>query len=73
MHLIKPGLRHQDLKGIHLPSFGFSWKLKKLCRVDFLVFESWQSAEDGREKNTSNMAATIGDVTYDVTCMSSIP
>jgi hypothetical protein len=47
MHLIKPGLRHQDLKGIHLPSFRFSWKLKKLCRVDFLfVFESWQTAED---------------------------
>jgi phage replication-related protein YjqB (UPF0714/DUF867 family) len=28
MHLIKPGLRHQDLEGIHLPSFRFSWKLK---------------------------------------------
>jgi hypothetical protein len=26
MHLIKPGLRHQDLEGIHLPSFRFSWK-----------------------------------------------
>jgi hypothetical protein len=46
MHLIKPGLRHQDLEGIHLPSFRFSWKLKKLCRVDFFVFESWQTAED---------------------------
>jgi hypothetical protein len=33
-HLIKPELRHQDLDGIHLPSFRFSWKLKKLCRVD---------------------------------------
>jgi hypothetical protein len=30
MHLIKPGLRHKDLEGIHLPSFKFSWKLKKL-------------------------------------------
>jgi hypothetical protein len=27
MHQIKPGLRRQDLKGIHL----HSWKLKKLC------------------------------------------
>jgi hypothetical protein len=32
MHLIKQVLRHQDLEGIHLPSFKFSWKLKKLCR-----------------------------------------
>jgi hypothetical protein len=39
------GFRRQDLKGIHLPSFRFSWKLKKLCRFDFFVFESWQSAE----------------------------
>jgi hypothetical protein len=46
MHLIKPGLGHQDLEGIHLPSFRFSWKLKKICRVDFFVFESWQTAED---------------------------
>jgi hypothetical protein len=46
MHLIKPGLRHQDLEDIHLPSFRFSWKLKKLCRVNFFVFESWQTAED---------------------------
>jgi hypothetical protein len=46
MHLIKPGLRHQDLEGIHLPSFRFSWKLKKLCLVDFFVCESWQTAED---------------------------
>jgi hypothetical protein len=48
MHLIKPGLRHQDLEGrpIHLLPFRFSWKLKKLCRVDFFVFESWQTAED---------------------------
>jgi hypothetical protein len=46
MHLIKPGLRHQDLEGIHLPSFRFSWKLMRLCRVDFFVFESWQTAED---------------------------
>jgi tetratricopeptide (TPR) repeat protein len=40
MHLIKPGFRHQGLEGIHLPSFRFSWKLEKLCRVDFFVFES---------------------------------
>jgi hypothetical protein len=46
MHLFKPGLRHQDLEGIHLPSFRFSWKLKKLCRVDVFVFESWQTVED---------------------------
>jgi hypothetical protein len=46
MHQIKPGLRHQDLEGIHLPSFRFSWKIKKLCRVDFFVFVSWQTAED---------------------------
>jgi hypothetical protein len=29
-------LRRQDLEGIHLPSFRFSWKL---CRVDFFVFD----------------------------------
>jgi hypothetical protein len=23
------------LNGIHLPSFTFSWKLMKLCRIDF--------------------------------------
>jgi hypothetical protein len=46
MHCIKPGLRHQDLEGIHLPSFRFSWKLKKLCRFVFFVFESWQTGED---------------------------
>jgi hypothetical protein len=46
MHQIKPQLRRQDLEGIHLPSFRFSWKLKKLCRVDFFVFDSWQTAED---------------------------
>jgi hypothetical protein len=46
MHLIKPGLRHQDLEGINLPSFRFSWKLKKLCRVDFFFWESWQTAEN---------------------------
>jgi hypothetical protein len=46
MHQIKLGLRHQDLEGIYLPSFRFSWKLKKLCQVDLLVFESWQTAED---------------------------
>jgi hypothetical protein len=44
MYQIKPELRHQDLEGIHLPSFRFSWKLKKLCRVDCFVFESWQTA-----------------------------
>jgi hypothetical protein len=43
MHQVKPGLRHQDLEGINLPSFRFCLKLKKLCRVDFFVFESWQT------------------------------
>jgi hypothetical protein len=43
MHLVKPGLRHQDLEG---PSFRFSWKIKKLCLIDFFVFESWQTAEE---------------------------
>jgi hypothetical protein len=38
MHHIKPELRRQDFEGIHLPSFRFSWKLKKLCRVDFFGF-----------------------------------
>jgi hypothetical protein len=46
MHKIKLGLRYQDVEGIHLPSFRFSWKLKKHCRVDFFVFESWQTVED---------------------------
>jgi hypothetical protein len=39
-------VRHIHLKGIHLPSVRFSWKLKRLCRVDLFVFESWQTAED---------------------------
>jgi hypothetical protein len=46
MHQIKPGLRRQDLEGIHLPSFRFAWKLTKHCRIDFFVFESWQTVED---------------------------
>jgi hypothetical protein len=50
MHQIKPELRRQDLEGIHLPSFRFSWKLKKLCRVDFFVFESWQTAVKSQGK-----------------------
>jgi hypothetical protein len=29
MHQFKPELRRQDLEGIHLLSFRFSWKLKK--------------------------------------------
>jgi hypothetical protein len=40
---IKSELRRQDLEDIHLPTFRFSWKLKKLCQVDFFVFESWQT------------------------------
>jgi hypothetical protein len=50
MHQIKPELRCQDLEGINLPSFRFSWKLKKLCRVDFFVFESWQTAVKSQGK-----------------------
>jgi hypothetical protein len=50
MHLIKPEIRRQDLEGIHLPSFRFSCKLKKLCRVDFFVFESWQTAVKSQGK-----------------------
>jgi hypothetical protein len=44
------GTRRQDVEGIHLPSFRFSWKLKKLCRVDFFVFESWQTAVKSQGK-----------------------
>jgi hypothetical protein len=44
MHKIKLGLWHRDLEGIHLPSFRFSLKLKKLCRFDCFVFESWETA-----------------------------
>jgi hypothetical protein len=54
MHQIKPGLRRQDLKGIHLPSFRFSWKLTKLCRFDCFVFESWQTAVKSQGKTTSS-------------------
>jgi hypothetical protein len=50
MHQIKPELRRQDLEGIHLPSFRFSWKLKKLCRVGFFVFESWQTGVKSQGK-----------------------
>jgi hypothetical protein len=50
MNQINPELRRQDLEGIHLPSFRFSWKLKKLCRVDFFGFESWQTAVNSKVK-----------------------
>jgi hypothetical protein len=43
-------LRHQDLEGIHLPSFRFYWKLKNLCRADFFVFGSWQTAVKSQGK-----------------------
>jgi hypothetical protein len=54
MHQFKPELRRQDLEGIHLPSFRFSWKLKKLCRVDFVVFESWQTAAKSQGKTITS-------------------
>jgi hypothetical protein len=56
MHIIKPGLRRQDLEGIHLPSFRFSWKLKKLCRVNFFVFESWQTMVKSQGKTITSSA-----------------
>jgi hypothetical protein len=56
MHQIKPGLRRQDLKGIHLPSFRFSLKLKKLCRVDVFVFESWHTAAKSQGKAITSSA-----------------
>jgi hypothetical protein len=56
MHQIKPKLRRQDLEGIHLPSFRFSWKLNKLCRVDFFVFESWQTAVKSQGKTITSSA-----------------
>jgi hypothetical protein len=59
MHQIKPELRRQDLEGILLPSFRFSWKLKKLCRVDFFVFESWQTAMKSQGKTIHCMKKKI--------------
>jgi hypothetical protein len=56
MHQIKPELQRQDLEGIHLPLFRFSWKLKKLCRVDFFVFESWQTAVKSQGKTITSSA-----------------
>jgi hypothetical protein len=56
MHQIKPGLRRQDLEGIHLPSFRFSWKLKKVCRFDVFVFESWQTAVKSQGKTITSSA-----------------
>jgi hypothetical protein len=56
MHQIKPELRRQDLEGIHLPSFRFNWKLKKLCLVDFVVFESWQTAVKSQGKTITSSA-----------------
>jgi hypothetical protein len=53
MHKIKSGLRHQDLEGI---SFRFSWKLKKLCRLDFFVFELWQTAVKSQGKTITSSA-----------------
>jgi hypothetical protein len=44
--------RRQDLEGIHLPSFRFSWKLKKL----FFVFESWQTAMKSQGKTITYSA-----------------
>jgi hypothetical protein len=55
LHQIKLELRRQDLEGIHLPSFRFSWKLKKLCRVDFLVFESWQTVVKSQGKTITSL------------------
>jgi hypothetical protein len=56
MHQIKPELRRQDLEDIHLPSFRLSWKLKKLCQVDFFVFESWQTAVKSQSKTITSSA-----------------
>jgi hypothetical protein len=56
MHQIKSELRRQDLDGIHLPSFRFSWKLKKLCRVDFFVFEAWQTVVKSQERTITSSA-----------------
>jgi hypothetical protein len=56
MHQIKPEIQHRDLEGIHIPSFRFSWKLKKLCRVDFFVFESWQTALKSQGKTITSLA-----------------
>jgi hypothetical protein len=33
-----------------------SWKLKKLCRVDFIVFESWQTAVKSPGKTITSSA-----------------
>jgi hypothetical protein len=56
LHEIKPGLRRQDLEGIHLPSFRFSWKLKELCRFDCFVFESWQNTVKSQDKTITSSA-----------------
>jgi hypothetical protein len=44
MHQIKPGLRRQDLEGIHLPSFKNFLEIKETLSIRFFVFESWQTA-----------------------------
>jgi hypothetical protein len=54
-HHIKPEIR-RDLKGIHLPSIKFSWKLKKLCRFYFFIFESWQTAVKSQGKTITSSA-----------------
>jgi hypothetical protein len=56
MHQIKLELPRQDLVGIHLPSLRFSWKLKKLCRVNFFVLESWQTAVKSQGKTITSSA-----------------
>jgi hypothetical protein len=63
MHQMKPELRRQDLDGIHLPSFRFSWKLKKLCRVDFFVFESRQTGVKSLGK-TITSSAVCHEIAY---------
>jgi hypothetical protein len=57
MHQIKSGPQRQDLKGVHLPSF--SWKLKKRCRFDFFVFESWQTAVKSQGKAITSSAVCV--------------
>jgi hypothetical protein len=55
------------LEGIHLPSFRFSWKLKKLSRVDFFCF--WIVADRGeiaRIKRNSLVPCKIHFITFKV-------
>jgi hypothetical protein len=52
MHQIKPGLRRQDLKGIH-----FANSIKETLSIRF--FESWQTAVKSQGKTITSVSGSL--------------